>query len=134
MRLKLCFIVLPVLLALDMVWLGLVASDLYQRQIGHLMAPAPNWPAALAFYAIYIAGLVHFVLMPAVEHRSGGRVARDGAFFGFVAYATFDLTSLALLRGWPLAITLIDLAWGATLTATSAWLAFRFARLGSAAR
>lgn len=118
-------VLLPVLLALDLLWLGLVADDLYRQQIGALMAPSPNWPAALLFYLVYIGGVVHFVLMPFDQHRSVRRVVRDGALFGFVAYATFDLTSLALIRGWSTLITVVDLAWGATLTATAAWLTCR---------
>lgn len=127
-------IVLPVFFALDMLWLGVLAKDFYRDQIGTLLKADVNWPAALVFYLVFIAGIVHFVLMPAVEKGSARLAAFNGAAFGFVTYATFDLTSLALIRDWPLAITLVDLAWGTVLTATVSWVAFKLSGLGGAAR
>lgn len=106
--------------ALDMLWLGVVAKGLYAREIGTLLRPDVRWGAALLFYALYIAGIVVFVVVPAVERRSLARVIALGAFFGLVAYATFDLTSLALIRDFTVRITVIDLAWGAVLTAAAA--------------
>lgn len=127
---KLYLIVLPVFFALDMLWLGLLAKDFYDDQIGSLLKTDVNWTAAIIFYLVFIAGIVHFVLMPAVEKGSVRLAALNGAAFGFVTYATFDLTSLALIRDWPLAITLVDLAWGTVLTATVSSVAFALHRLG----
>jgi uncharacterized membrane protein len=106
-----------VCLGIDVVWLGVVAKDFYQRRIGHLMRPDVQWLPAVLFYLIYVAALVVFVAAPAVEQRSLGRALVYGAFFGLAAYAAFDLTSLALLRGFPVTAAVIDLAWGATLSA-----------------
>jgi uncharacterized membrane protein len=115
---------LAVFLALDAVWLGLVARSFYRQQLGFLLAESPNWAAAGVFYLLFIAGLVHFVVTPAAG--APGRAALRGAFFGLVTYATYDLTNLATVAGWPLAVTLVDLAWGAALGAATAGLTVRF--------
>ena len=103
--------------ALDLVWLGVVAKGFYQRQMGHLMRPDVQWLPAILFYLIYVAALVVFVAGPAAERQSVGRAVGYGAFFGLAAYAAFDLTGLALLKGFPVRAALVDLAWGALLSA-----------------
>ncbi len=102
---------------LDLVWLGTVAEDTYARHLGDLLAPSPNVGAALIFYAIFVAGLLFFVIHPAVATGSWRRAGGAGAFFGFVTYATWDLTSLAVLRDFPAALVPVDLAWGTFLAA-----------------
>lgn len=102
---------------LDAIWLGTVAQGLYERHLGDLLAPSPNLAAAVVFYAIFVAGLVFFVIHPAVEAGSWQRALGAGAFFGFVTYATWDLTNLAVLRDFPASIVPIDLAWGTFLAA-----------------
>lgn len=104
--------------ALDLVWLGVVARGFYQRQMGHLMRPDVQWLPAVLFYLVYVAALVAFVAAPAVERQSVGRAIGYGAFFGLAAYAAFDLTGLALLKEFPVSAALVDLAWGAFLSAT----------------
>lgn len=118
MFLRLFAIALPVFLAIDLVWLGLVAKNLYAKQIGHLLRPDVNWAAALTFYVLFVAGLVFFVIAPAAEKKSWLQTLTNGAFFGLVTYATYDLTNLAVAKGWPLGITIIDLAWGSFLAAS----------------
>ena len=108
------------MLALDFLWLGAIAKDLYAREIGTLLRPDVRWGAALLFYALYVAGIVLFVVAPAVERRSLVRAIALGGAFGLIAYATFDLTSLALIRGFTVRLTVIDLAWGAVITAAAA--------------
>lgn len=103
---------------LDVIWLGTVAQGLYERHLGDLLAPSPNVAAAVVFYAIFVAGLVFFVIHPAVEAESWQRALGAGAFFGFVTYATWDLTNLAVLRDFPASIVPIDLAWGTFLAAS----------------
>jgi uncharacterized membrane protein len=117
MFIKLYLIALPVFLAIDMVWLGLVAKDFYAKQIGFLMKSSVNWTAAIIFYLLFIVGLVIFVITPAVEKNSWSHALLFGALFGLVTYATYDLTNLALTKDWPLFVTLVDLAWGAVLAA-----------------
>lgn len=118
MFMKLFAIALPVFFAIDMVWLGLVAKDFYRAQIGSLMKSDANWIAAVVFYLIFIAGLVVFVIGPAVEKGSWTHALLFGAFFGLVCYATYDLTNLAVAKDWPLLVTVVDLAWGAVLAAS----------------
>jgi uncharacterized membrane protein len=109
-----------VMVALDMLWLGVLAKSMYQEAIGHLMADKPGVAAAVAFYLVYAAGLMVFVLSPTADGASWGRTLLLGALFGFVAYATYDLSNLATLKGWPLKLTLVDLCWGAALSAAAA--------------
>jgi uncharacterized membrane protein len=114
-------ITLFVFLVLDAIWLGLIAQPFYQAQIGFLLAKNPNWAAAGVFYLLYAAGLVTFVVEPALQAgTTPGRAALRGAFFGLVAYATYDLTNLATVDRWPIAITAVDMAWGAALGALTA--------------
>lgn len=118
MFIKLFAIALPVFSAIDMVWLGLVAKDFYRVQIGTLMKTDVNWTAAVIFYLIFIAGLVVFVVSPAVEKSSWTHALLFGALFGLVCYATYDLTNLAVAKNWPLLVTIVDLAWGAVLASS----------------
>lgn len=118
MFLKLFAIALPVFFAIDMLWLGFIAKDFYAKQIGGLMKPDINWTAAIIFYLIYIAGLVVFVITPAVQKNSWTNAVLMGALFGFVCYATYDLTNLAVAKDWPVLVTIIDLIWGAVLAAS----------------
>lgn len=106
-----------VFFAIDMIWLGFIAKDLYQKYLGALLSDTVNWAAAIIFYLIFIAGIFIFVINPAVEKQSVGKAILLGALFGFIAYATYDLTNYATLKGFPFPIVIIDLAWGATLTA-----------------
>lgn len=108
---------LAVFFALDLTWLGVVAKAFYRAQMGHLMRPDVQWPAALLFYLIYVAAIVILCVAPAVEKQSIGRAAALGAVFGLAAYAAFDLTSLALLKDFPSRVVWVDLAWGTVLTA-----------------
>jgi uncharacterized membrane protein len=110
--------------AVDMVWLGLVARTFYRNQIGHLMAPTVNWPAAIIFYLLYLLGMLVFVVLPGVESGSLGQTLLRGAFFGLITYATYDLTNLATLRDWPVTVTLVDMAWGTLLGTLVSWAGF----------
>ena len=115
MFLKLYGIALPIFFAADMVWLGVVARNFYAKQIGFLMKTNVNWAAAILFYLLFLVGLVVFVIAPAVEKGTWVRALWLGALFGLITYATYDLTNLATLKDWPLALTLVDLTWGMVL-------------------
>ena len=128
MFLKLYPIALPVFFALDMVWLGLVAKNFYRDQIGVLMKDDINWTAAIVFYLLFIAGLVVFVIAPAIEKRSWMHALFLGALFGLISYATYDLTNLATLKDWPLLVTIVDLTWGAVLAASVSTVTYFIAR------
>jgi uncharacterized membrane protein len=117
MFIKLYFIALPVFLAIDMVWLTLVAKNFYAKQIGFLMTKNPNLVAAFIFYLIFIAGLIVFVITPALDKKMWTNALLLGAFFGLVTYATYDLTNLATVKNWPLIVTIVDLFWGMFVSA-----------------
>ena len=111
-----------VFLLLDAAWLTLMASRLYRPAIGHIMRDGFDVLAAAAFYAVYLTGMLVFV----VRAVAGERAAFvRGAFFGLVCYGTYDLTNQATIVGWPWHVTLADLAWGAFVTGVSAWSAYR---------
>ena len=93
-------------------------KEFYREQIGFLMATDINWPAAIIFYLLFIAGLILFVISPAVEKRMWLDALLMGALFGLITYATYDLTNLATVKNWPVLVTIVDLAWGATLSAS----------------
>ena len=102
--------------ALDLLWLGVVAKSFYAKYLGTLLRPDVRWAAALLFYVVYVAAVAVFVVIPAAERKSLARALGFGAFFGFAAYATYDLTSYALIRDFPLIVVIVDLAWGVALT------------------
>lgn len=116
--LKLFAASLIVCFGLDILWLGVFAKNFYDRHMGHLLRPDTQWLPAVVFYLVYVAAMIVFVVQPALDRNSLLRAIGLGAFFGVAAYSAFDLTSLALLKDFPLAIALVDLSWGATLTAT----------------
>ena len=101
---------------MDFVWLGFVAKKLYYDEMGKILLEKPNMSAALIFYAIYVIGVVMFVISPALEKGSLTHAAVFGALFGLVAYATYDLTNLATLKGFSSRIVAIDLLWGMVIT------------------
>lgn len=114
-----------VMLALDLLWLGVIATSFYRDGIGHLIADPPNLVAGGVFYLLYPAGVMLFAVAPAVWSGAPGlvpwsRAVLAGALFGFFAYATYDLSNLATLRDWPLRLALVDIAWGTALTTAAA--------------
>lgn len=101
------------LLVIDGVWLGVVAKSFYASQLKGLMTDQVEWWAAGLFYVLYAAGIVFFAVQPA---ETLGRAFLYGAFLGLIAYVTYDLTNQAVLKNWPVIITVTDIAWGAVLT------------------
>lgn len=114
---------IPAFFAIDMIWLGLVATKFYQSQIGFLMGPV-NWTAAIVFYLLYIIGIIIFAVSPALEAQSFSKAVILGALFGFFAYATYDLTNLATIKDWPIMVTIVDLIWGTVLTSSVAAISY----------
>ena len=107
-------------LIIDGIWLGLVARDFYKSQMGDLMAPNPSIAAATAFYLIFVFGLVWFAVSPALASASWTTAFVNGAVLGLIGYATYDLTNLAVTRGFPTTLAMADLAWGTALSAVAA--------------
>jgi uncharacterized membrane protein len=117
MFITLYFLALCLFFTMDMVWLGFIAKTFYQNQIGFLMRSDINWIAAAIFYLLFILGLVVFVILPAVHAESWQKALLLGALFGLICYATYDLTNLAVLKNWPVMMTIVDMIWGMTLSA-----------------
>jgi len=119
-----------VFLIVDLAWLGFIAKNVYNKYLGGFLTDSVNWTAAIIFYLIFVAGLTIFVIYPSLEKESLWRVIILGALFGIITYATYDLTNLATLKGWPLPIVIIDIAWGAvlaTIVSVSGYYIFRYA-------
>jgi uncharacterized membrane protein len=115
---KLYPVAIVAFLVIDLLWLGVVARSFYQAQMGHLMKANVNWFAAMAFYLVFVSGIVILVVMPALDRQSLGQAIALGALFGLVTYAAYDLTNLATLEGFPVTVAIVDLAWGAVLCAS----------------
>lgn len=114
---KLYAIAFVVFFAIDLVWIGVVARGFYAKHMGFLLREQPLWPAAILFYLLFLLGLVVFVIGPAVEAQSIPRALALGALYGFMTYQTYELTNYALIKGWPLPVVIVDIAWGALLSA-----------------
>lgn len=105
-----------VMIALDLLWLGVLAKPLYQKGLGALMLDQPLWPVAAVFYALFALGLVIFGVAPHEPPRSWSHTLTMAALFGFFCYATYDLTNLATLKNWPVGLSFIDMAWGTVVS------------------
>ena len=120
------FVTFLVMLPLDAAWLTATGGT-YRRVMGSLLKPQFDLAAAVAFYLVYVFGVTVLVTQPSSKPLPA---ALRGAVFGFTAYATYDLTALAVIRDWPLSLSLIDMAWGTVLTAVASgvtvWTADRF--------
>lgn len=124
MFLKLYAIALPIFFTIDMIWLGLIARGFYSQQIGHLLKDQVNWTAAIIFYLLFIGGIVFFAIEPAMAQQSLKHALVYGAVFGFMTYATYDLTNLATLKDWPVLMAVVDIFWGTILAASVAGISF----------
>jgi len=114
----------PVFFAVDMVWLGVIAKGFYRKALEPLLAPTVNWPAAIIFYLLFLVGILLFALLPGMEKKSLAHTVAMAALFGFISYATYDLTNLATLRDWPLMLSIVDMIWGAFLSASTATVTY----------
>jgi uncharacterized membrane protein len=115
---KIYLITVPIFFTIDMLWLGFLARNFYREQLGSLLRPEVNWFAAVTFYLMFIAGLIIFVISPALEKGSWTYAVIYGALFGLIAYATYDLTNLATMKDFPLKVALVDMIWGSILSAS----------------
>jgi uncharacterized membrane protein len=109
-------VTLFVLIPIDFLFLGIVAKDFFTSQVGAMLGEIKLAPAIL-FYLLYVVGIVIFV------NGSAGATWPStllyGALFGLFCYATFDLTSLSLLKQWSWPVAIVDVSWGAVVTAVS---------------
>lgn len=104
----------------DFIWLSNMGG-FYREILGSgVLADTVNIGAAICFYLLYTAGIVYFGVVPALASGRMRTATLNGAIFGFLAYATYDLTNHATIRNWTLSITVADMIWGAVLTAIAA--------------
>lgn len=111
-QLSLFLTALVVFLVLDAVWLGIITRSFYPNQLGPLMSDTIRWWAVLIFYPLFVFGLTVFVLLPIMKSGLTKRAFLFGGLFGFIAYATYDLTNTATLEDWPIIVTIVDMIWG----------------------
>jgi len=113
-------------LAIDMVWITQVASPWMKKSVPHLMAQSPNLIAALVFYVIYLLALLYLIVIPALNQKIGYQLLATQSFiFGFTAYATYDLTNLAVMKGYPVSMAIADMLWGGLLTMLTALIVYK---------
>lgn len=120
--LKLYLLTFIAFLAVDAVWLSLIAKNFYAKHLGYLMAEQPNLVAALIFYLIFVVAILVLVVLPTLEAPLG-KTLLMAAVFGFASYATYDLTNLATVKDWPLLVTVVDLIWGTSIATVTAFIA-----------
>jgi len=118
-------ITLILFMGIDLVWLMGPGRPIYMAEIGSLLRSQPNLGAALAFYVLYAGGLTYFAVTPGLKAAIPLQALGLGALFGLMAYATYDLTNLAVVNGFSTRIAVIDMAWGSVLSGAVAWLACR---------
>ncbi len=104
-------------LGVDMVWLGLIAKSFYEKQLAHFLGEKVNWAAAITFYLLFVVGIILFAVFPALRKDSLSQAVVYGALFGFFCYATYDLSNLATLKDWPVVVVVVDITWGAFISA-----------------
>lgn len=113
-----------IFLFIDFLWLGYIAKTFYFSRLDGLLLDKPNLGVAAVFYAVYVIGVIIFAVGPALKSGSWQTALIYGALFGFFCYATYDMTNLATLKGWPVTIVVVDVIWGTVLTGVSALLGY----------
>ena len=122
--LRLYLISLVIFLILDFIWLSFIAKGFYQKELGPYLLDSFKLLPAIIFYLIFILGLNIFVISNSVSSSDPWLAIGLGAFFGFVTYATYDLTNLATLRFWTSTITIVDLVWGTVISSLTSFITY----------
>lgn len=117
-----------VFLVIDLLWLSQIAKSFYASRLGDLLLEQPNVGIAVGFYLMYVLGILIFAVIPALKSDEMQTALIYGCLFGFFAYATYDLTNLATLKGWPVMVAVVDIAWGTAVTGVSAVSGFLLTR------
>ena len=116
------FATLVVFLAIDSVWLSTMANRLYKPTLGDILLPQFLPAPAIAFYLVFVVGVIIFAVTPAIQSGNWVQALVYGGLFGFFSYGVYDLTNWATLRNWTWQITFADVCWGTFLTGTAAAL------------
>ena len=118
-----------VFFGMDFTWLSLTMKSFYKTNLGTLLADNPNLVVGGLFYVFYVIGIVYFAVLPATMQGSWLQALCTGAFLGFIAYGTYDMTSWATIRDWPGIVSIVDIVWGTVATgvaATAGYFAVRY--------
>jgi uncharacterized membrane protein len=113
---------------MDGIWLGLIAKDFYFNNLSHLLRENFNALAGGIFYLMYIAGVLYFAVLPALEDNSLRKALINGVILGLIAYGTYDMTNYAVTKDFPLKVALVDWLWGGIVTGSTATAAFYITR------
>jgi uncharacterized membrane protein len=119
---------LLVFLVIDAIWLGFIARDFFVQQMGPLLRDDPNLAVAAIFYAVFVAGILYFAVMPGLKDGSLWLAVLNGAFLGLLAYGTYDITNLAVLKGYTATLAIVDISWGTALSGLTAFAGYQAAR------
>jgi uncharacterized membrane protein len=112
------------LTALDMLWILVLAKKFYEDKMGFLFSKSINLVPVAFFYPIYALGVMVFAVLPAVSSASWFEALWRGALLGLVAYGAYDLTNHSTIANWPVSMTIVDMAWGMTVTALTSVIAY----------
>jgi uncharacterized membrane protein len=105
-----------IFLGVDMLWLGVIAKNMYAKYLGKFISNEVNWTAAIVFYLLFVAGVMIFAIIPGITDNSLKQLIIKAALFGLFTYATYELTNMATIKNWPLNIVIIDIIWGMALS------------------
>jgi uncharacterized membrane protein len=112
---------------IDIIWIGVIAKDMYKEKLGFVMAAEVNWKPAIIFYLLFIGGILYFAVLPALKEGNWQLALMNGAILGMLCYATYDLTNMATIKDWPLSVTIIDIIWGTFLTGSTSLVTYYLA-------
>lgn len=118
-----------VFFALDFLWLSVIAIGFYRAEIGPLLLEKFNVAPAGIFYLFYVAGIVGFAIIPALNAQSWLWALLAGVALGLIAYGTYDMSNLATLKDWSARLSLVDMLWGGALSGVAALAGYWVARL-----
>jgi uncharacterized membrane protein len=120
---------LIVFLALDALWLGFIARDFFVAQMGPLLRDDPNFAVAAIFYLFFVAGILYFAVSAGLRESSMMVAVLNGAFLGLLAYGTYDITNLSVLKGYPPILAAVDMAWGTFVSGVTAGAGYWAAKM-----
>lgn len=109
---------------IELIWLLVLAKELYKKEIGYIMKEKPDLAPATIFGLLFVLGLVFFVVNPALTKGNWSYALFVGALYGLITYETYTLTNLSNLESWPLKVSLIDLIWGMILGGSVSTISF----------
>ena len=111
-----------IFLIIDVIWLSITVKLLYRPAIGNLLNDKPVLWAAALFYIIYVLGLAVIIIRPAIVNNSSIQALWMGFIFGLVAYGTYNLTNMSVIKNWSTNIVWIDMLWGGSLSGFSSMM------------